>query len=60
MIIKDLKHSYPRRKMAQLPSSLADDLKTRWPAIEFQQGDFLNTIDRINAIVGVAKQKYNK
>jgi len=42
--------------MARLPSSLADDLKTRWQAMEFQQGDFLDTIGRINAIEGVAKQ----
>ena len=42
--------------MAWLPLSLADDSKTRWPAIEFQQGDFLDTIDRINAIEGVVKQ----
>ena len=45
--------------MAQLPLSLVDDLKkkkTRWPATEFQQGDFLDTIDRLNAIEGVAKQ----
>ena len=42
--------------MAWLPSSSADDLKTRWPTTEFQQGDFLNTIDRINAIERVAKQ----
>lgn len=42
--------------MARLPSSLADDLKIRWPATEFQQDDFLDNIDRINAIEGVAKQ----
>ena len=42
--------------MAWLPSSLADDLKTRWPTTEFQQGDFLDTIDRINTIERLAKQ----
>jgi len=42
--------------MVRLPSSLANDLKTRWPVIEFQYGDFLDTIDRINAIKRVAKQ----
>ena len=41
--------------MARLPSSLVDDLKTGWPAREFQQGDFPDTIDRINAIKRVVK-----
>ena len=42
--------------MVWLSSSLADDLKTRWPATALQQDDFLDIIDRINAIEGVAKQ----
>ena len=42
--------------MARLPSSLADDLKIRWPATEFQEGDFLDSIDSTNAIEKVAKQ----
>ena len=42
--------------MARLSLSLADDLKTRWPATKFQQGNFLDTIDRIKAIEKVAKQ----
>ena len=42
--------------MAWSPSGLADDLKTRWPAMDFQQGDVLDTIDRINAIQEVAKK----
>ena len=56
MIIKDPIRSYPRRQITQLPLSLVDDLKTRWPATELQQGDFVNTINRINAIERVAKQ----
>jgi len=42
--------------MAQLPSGLVDDLKTRWPVMEFQQGDFLDTIDKINTLERLAKQ----
>jgi len=42
--------------MARLPLSLADELKTRWPTMEFQLGDFLDTIDRLNIIEIVAKQ----
>jgi len=56
LITKDAIHNYPRRQMAWLPLSLVDDTKIRWPATEFQQGDFLDAIDRINVITGVAKQ----